>query len=108
MLTHALGLVAAVLSVSLSWPQVVKSCVQRRTNGLSATACSLGVAMPLGWITYGLLSGERIQVMTNTATGLAGLAILVALLAGQPALRSRRALQISMGSAGGVVAAALF
>jgi hypothetical protein len=36
---------------------VSKSCVQRRTDGLPATACTLGVAMPLGWITYGLLNG---------------------------------------------------
>ena len=107
MLIHALGLVAAALSVSLSWPQVYKSCVQRRTSGLSATACALGVAMPIGWITYGLLSGERIQVMTNVATGLAGLSILVALLITQPALRTRRALRVSAGSAGAVVTAAL-
>ena len=103
MLTHALGLVAAVLSVSLSWPQVYKSCVQRRTNGLSATASTLGVAMPFGWITYGLLSGERLQVMTNSATGLAGLAILIALLLTQPAQRSAKALRVSLGSAGLVV-----
>ncbi|MGK5678400.1 SemiSWEET transporter [Actinoplanes sp. URMC 104] len=107
MLTHALGFVAAALSVSLSWPQVHKSCVQRRTNGLSATACALGVAMPFGWITYGLLSGERLQVLTNAATGLAGLSILVALLVTRPELRTRRALRVSAGSAGAVVAAAL-
>ncbi len=107
MLTHALGLVAAALSLSLSWPQVYKSCVQRRTNGLPATACALGVAMPLGWITYGLLSGERIQVLTNAGTGLAGLAILIALLVTQPQLRTRRALRVSAGSAGAVVGAAL-
>ena len=103
MLTHALGLFAAALSVSLSWPQVYKSCVQRRTNGLSATASTLGVAMPFGWITYGLLSGERLQVMTNSATGLAGLAILIALLLTQPAQRSAKALRVSLGSAGLVV-----
>lgn len=107
MFIHALGLVAAALSISLSWPQVYKSCVQRRTSGLSATACALGVAMPFGWITYGLLAGQRIQVMTNVATGLTGLAILTALLLTQPQLRSRAALKVSAGSAGGVVAAAL-
>lgn len=107
MLTHALGLVAAALSVSLSWPQVYKSCVQRRTNGLSATACTLGVAMPFGWISYGLLAGERIQVMTNVATGVAGLMILTALLLTQPDLRSLRALRLSLGSAGAVVGTAL-
>jgi uncharacterized protein with PQ loop repeat len=106
MLTHALGCLGAALSMSLSWPQVHKSCVQRRTRGLSATSSALGVAMPIGWITYGLLSGERIQVVTNTVTGVAGLAILIALLVTQPALRSGRALRISAGSAGAVVTGA--
>nr|WP_221378895.1 SemiSWEET transporter [Actinoplanes polyasparticus] len=107
MLTYALGLVAAVLSVSLSWPQVYKSCVQRRTSGLSATACALGVAMPIGWISYGLLAGQWLQVMTNAATGLTGLAIMAALLITQPRLRSRAALRVAATSAGAVVAAAL-
>jgi uncharacterized protein with PQ loop repeat len=107
MLTHALGFVAAALSVSVSWPQVYKSCVQRRTNGLSATACALGVALPIGWVSYGLLAGQRIQVMTNLATGTAALAILTALLLTQPQLRSLRALRIGVGSAGAVVGAAL-
>jgi uncharacterized protein with PQ loop repeat len=107
MLTHALGCLGAALSMSLSWPQVYKSCVQRRTGGLSATATALGVAMPLGWITYGLLSGERIQIVTNTVTGTAGLSIMVALLATQPSLRSARALRVSAGAAGAVVAAIL-
>ncbi|MFI5888526.1 SemiSWEET transporter [Actinoplanes sp. NPDC051513] len=103
MLTHALGCLGAALSMSLSWPQVYKSCVQRRTGGLSATASALGVALPLGWITYGLLSGERIQIVTNVVTGTAASAILVALLATQPALRSGRALRLSAGTFAGVL-----
>jgi uncharacterized protein with PQ loop repeat len=105
MLTHALGVLGAAFSMSLSWPQVVKSCVQRRTLGLSPTACTLGVAMPLGWITYGLLDGQRIQVVTNVVTGTAGLAILTALLVTQPAMRSLRALRLSAASAGAVLTA---
>jgi uncharacterized protein with PQ loop repeat len=105
MLTHAIGVLGATLSMSLSWPQVIKSCVQRRTLGLSPTSCALGVAMPLGWITYGLLSGQRIQVVTNVVTGVAGLAILVALLLTQPSMRSLRALRLSAASAGGVLTA---
>jgi uncharacterized protein with PQ loop repeat len=104
MLTHALGVLGAALSMSLSWPQVVKSCVRRRTHGLSPTACALGVALPLGWITYGLLTGQRIQVVTNVVTGTAGLAILAALLITQPGMRSRRALRLSAASAGAVLA----
>jgi uncharacterized protein with PQ loop repeat len=107
MLTHALGVLGAALSMSLSWPQVIKSCVQRRTRGLSPTASTLGVAMPLGWITYGLLSGQRIQVVTNVVTGTAGLAILTALLLTQPAMRSAKALRLSAASAGAVIAAVL-
>ena len=107
MLTHALGFVAAALSVSVSWPQVYKSCVQRRTNGLSATACTLSVAMPIGWVTYGFLAGQRIQVMTNVATGTAAVAILAALLLTQPELRSLRAMRVGVGSAGAVVGVAL-
>ena len=106
MLTSALGCLGAALSMSLAWPQVYKSCVERRTSGLSATACTLGVAMPIGWITYGLLSGDLIQVVTNTVTGATGLAILAALLLTQPRLRSGRALLVSAGSGGAVVAAA--
>ncbi|WP_433368051.1 SemiSWEET transporter [Actinoplanes sp. CA-142083] len=107
MLTHALGCLGAALSMSLSWPQVYKSCVQRRTGGLSSTASALGVALPLGWITYGLLSGERIQIVTNVVTGTAGLAILVALLATQPSLRSGRALRLSGGAFAGVLTVVL-
>jgi uncharacterized protein with PQ loop repeat len=107
MLTHVLGCLGAALSMSLSWPQVVKSCVQRRTGGLSPTATTLGVAMPIGWITYGVLSGERLQVLTNIVTGVAGLAILMSLMLTQPHLRSARALRISVGSAGMVTSAAL-
>lgn len=107
MLIHALGCLGAALSMSLSLPQVYKSCVQRRTNGLSPTATALGVAMPLGWITYGLLSGERIQVVTNMVAGTAGLAILTALLLTQPAVRSGRSLKVSAGSAGAVLTVVL-
>jgi uncharacterized protein with PQ loop repeat len=103
MLTHVLGCLGAALSMSLSWPQVVKSCVQRRTTGLSATASTLGVVLPIGWITYGVMSGERLQIATNVVTGAAGLAIMVALLATQPAMRSGRALRSSAAAAALVV-----
>ena len=106
MLHSALGCLGATLSMSLTWPQVYKSCVERRTNGLSATACTLGVAMPVGWITDGLLGRDPIQVVSNTVTGVSGLAILIALLLIEPHLRSGRSLLVSAGTAGVVVAAA--
>jgi uncharacterized protein with PQ loop repeat len=95
MLTHALGCLGAALSMSLPLPQVVKACLQRQTAGLSGTASALGAALPLGWITYGWLSGVQLQIVTNVVTGAAGLAILVALLVTQPSMRSGRALRLS-------------
>lgn len=103
MLTHVFGLLGAALSMSIAWPQVYRSCVRRRTGGLSATACMLGVAMPLGWVTYGLLIGDRFQVVTNTVSASTGLAILIALLATRPAVRAGRALLASAGAAAGVL-----
>ena len=105
MLTHVFGLLGAALSMSIAWPQVYRSCVRRRTGGLSATACMLAVAMPLGWVTYGLLIGDRFQVVTNTVSASTGLAILIALLVTRPEVRSRRALRASAGSAAGVLLA---
>ncbi|MBG0560095.1 SemiSWEET transporter [Actinoplanes aureus] len=105
MLTHVFGLLGAALSMSIAWPQVYRSCVRRRTGGLSATACMLSVAMPIGWVTYGLLIGDPLQVVTNTVSSLTGLAILAALLITQPHLRSGRALLMSAGTAGAVLLA---
>jgi hypothetical protein len=91
--------------MSLPWPQVWRSCAQRRTVGLSATASWLGIALPIGWITYGLLSGEQVQVVTNTVTGSAGLAVLIALLATRGELWTRRTVLVSGAGAAAVVAA---
>ncbi|GIF14978.1 SemiSWEET transporter [Actinoplanes teichomyceticus] len=91
MLITVLGWFAAALSMALLWPQVWTSCVRRRTAGLSLTATWLGVALPVGWVTYGLLIGDRVQVVTNTVAAVAGVAVLTALLVTQPALSRRRA-----------------
>jgi hypothetical protein len=93
--------------MSLSWPQVWRSCAQGRVTGLSATASWLGVAMPIGWIAYGLLIGDRLQVVTNVVTGGAGVAVLVALLLARLDLRTGRPLLITAGASAGVVVAAL-
>lgn len=101
-----LGWFGAALSMTLPWPQVWRSCAQGRTGGLSATACWMGAAMPVGWITYGLLTGEIVQVVTNAVTGSAGLAVLVTILVKRGELRSARRLLITAAGAAGVVAAA--
>src|SRR5690242_14638150 len=105
MLTHSLGLLGATLSMTLPWPQVWRSVARRRTTGLSATACWLGVAMPIGWITYGLLIGDRLQVVTNSVTGGAGIAVLLAVLITRGELRGRK-LVLSAAAGAGVVTAA--
>ncbi|MEU8240338.1 SemiSWEET transporter [Actinoplanes missouriensis] len=107
MLTHVFGTLGAALSMSIAWPQVYRSCVRRRTSGLSATACMLGVAMPAGWVTYGLLISDPFQVVTNVVAASTGLAILLALLITQPRLRSPRALLTSGAMACGVLLAIL-
>ncbi|MCU7725935.1 SemiSWEET transporter [Actinoplanes sp. KI2] len=107
MLTHTLGCLGAALSMTLPWPQVLKACVQRRTSGLSATGSALGAALPIGWITYGWLSGVHLQIVTNVVTGTAGLAIMVALLATQPSMRSGRTLRLTAAAAALVVAPVL-
>jgi uncharacterized protein with PQ loop repeat len=104
--TALLGWFGAALSMTLPWPQVWRSVVRGRTGGLSATACWQGVAMPIGWITYGLLTGESVQIVTNTVTGLTGLSILVMVLVKQGELRTPRKMLISAAGAAGVLSAA--
>jgi len=101
-----LGWFGAALSIALPWPQVWRTVARGRTKGLSATACWQGTAMPVGWITYGLLTGETVQVVTNTVTGVAGLAVLVTVLLKQSELRTGRKLLISAAGAAGVLTAA--
>ncbi|MEV4639708.1 SemiSWEET transporter [Actinoplanes sp. NPDC049548] len=100
-----LGWLGAALSMTLPWPQVWRSCARGHTRGLSATSCWMGVALPVGWITYGLLTGETVQVVTNCVTCVAGLTVLVAVLVKQRDLRTGRALLVSAGGAAGVLAA---
>ncbi|GIF10192.1 SemiSWEET transporter [Actinoplanes teichomyceticus] len=105
MSAHAFGLLGAALSMSIAWPQVYLSCVRRRTGGLSPAACLLAVAMPAGWLTYGLLIGDRIQVVSAVLNVTAGLAVLAALLVTQAAVRSLRVLRAGAGVAGAVLLA---
>ena len=104
--TALLGWFGAALSIALPWPQVWRSVARGRTRGLSSTACWQGAAMPVGWITYGLLSGEAVQVVTNSVTGLAGLAVLITVLVKESELRTGRKLLVSAAGAAGVLSAA--
>ncbi|GIF05991.1 SemiSWEET transporter [Actinoplanes siamensis] len=103
MSAHAFGFLGAALSMFIAWPQVFLSCVRRRTGGLSPAACLFAVTMPAGWLTYGLLIGDRIQVFSNLLNLVSGLAVLLALLITRPRLRSVRALRGAAGITGTVL-----
>jgi uncharacterized protein with PQ loop repeat len=87
-MTAALGFAAAALSISLVWPQVWLSCRRGRTRGLSPTASWLGVGLNLCWLTFGLLTGDPAQIVTNAVVGVGNSAVLAALLLSQPHLRT--------------------
>jgi uncharacterized protein with PQ loop repeat len=95
----ALGLLAASLSISLIWPQVWLCCHRRRTGGLSPTASFLSVALNLSWLTFGVLTRDPAQSVTNAVVGLGNTAVLIALLVTQPHLRALRKLARTAGAA---------
>ena len=58
-----LGLLAAAFSIAVIWPQVWLSCRHGRTLGLSPTSTWLSVALNLCWLSFGLLTGDRAQIL---------------------------------------------
>jgi uncharacterized protein with PQ loop repeat len=88
----ALGFLAASLSIVVIWPQVWLSCRRGRTRGLSPTSCWLAVGLNLCWLTFGLLVGDTAQITTHAVVGAGNTAVLTALLAAQPQLRTGRML----------------
>lgn len=102
----ALGFLAAALSISVTWPQVWRSCRLGRTLGLSPTGSWLAVALNLCWLTFGVLIGDSAQILTNAVVGVGNTAVLAALLMAQPQLRSRRMLLRTAPGAAGLAALA--
>jgi uncharacterized protein with PQ loop repeat len=100
-----LGFLAAALSISTVWPQVWLSCRHGRTLGLSPTGSWLAVSLNACWLTFGVLTGDPAQIVTHVVLGGGNTAVLLALLATQPQLRSARALRRS--AAGGAALGAL-
>src|SRR3954451_719171 len=105
-MTAALGFLAAALSISLVWPQVWLSCRRGRTRGLSPTAAWLAVGLNASWLTFGLLTRDPAQIITNAVVGAGKNAVLAGLLFSQAHLRTRTALRRSAAGAAGLVAAA--
>jgi uncharacterized protein with PQ loop repeat len=103
----ALGFLAALFSISLTWPQVWRSCRQGRTLGLSPTAGWLAVALNLCWLTFGVLIGDAAQIVTNSVVGVGNSAVLIALLLARPDLRTRWVLLRTASGAAGLVVLAV-
>jgi uncharacterized protein with PQ loop repeat len=103
----ALGFLAALLSISLTWPQVWRSCRHGRTLGLSPTASWLAVALNLCWLTFGVLIGDLAQIVANAVVGMGNSAVLIALLLTRPDLRTRRTLLRTATGAAGLAALAM-
>jgi uncharacterized protein with PQ loop repeat len=102
----ALGCLAATLSIAVVWPQVWRSCRHRRTLGLSPTSAWLAVALNVCWLTFGTLTGDPAQIITNAVVGTGNTAVLTALLLTQPHLRTRGTLLRTAAGAAGLVALA--
>jgi uncharacterized protein with PQ loop repeat len=105
-MTAVLGFLAAVLSIAVVWPQVWRSCRHRSTLGLSPTSTWLGVALNLNWLTFAVLIANTPQIVSNVVVGAANTAVLVALLATQPHLRTQRVLVRTASGAAGLAALA--
>ncbi|NYJ07579.1 SemiSWEET transporter [Petropleomorpha daqingensis] len=102
-MTAALGFLAAALSICLVWPQVWLSCRRGRTRGLSPAAAWLAVGLNASWLTFGLLTRDPAQIVTNAVVGAGNTAVLAALLFSQSHLRTRTALLRSAAGAAGLV-----
>jgi uncharacterized protein with PQ loop repeat len=101
-----LGCLASTLSIAVVWPQVWRSCRHRRTLGLSPTSAWLAVGLNVCWLTFGALTGDPAQMITNAVVGTGNCAVLAALLLTQPQLRTRGALLRTAAGAAGLVALA--
>jgi uncharacterized protein with PQ loop repeat len=99
----ALGCLASTLSIAVVWPQVWRSCRHRRTLGLSPTSAWLAVGLNVCWLTFGALTGDPAQMITNAVVGTGNTAVLAALLLTQSHLRTRRMLLRTAAGAAGLV-----
>jgi uncharacterized protein with PQ loop repeat len=99
----ALGCLASTLSIAVVWPQVWRSCRHRRTLGLSPTSAWLAVGLNICWLTFGALTGDPAQMITNAVVGTGNTAVLTALLLTRPHLRTRRVLLRTAAGAAGLL-----
>lgn len=107
-LALALGWLATACVVGLNLPQVWRSCVHRRTDGLPAARFWVAGLVSVVWLGYGLYGGGLVQVVLNTTTVLLNAALLLALPAARrgtarwaPAAAATLLAVVALGEAGG-------
>lgn len=110
----ALGWLGTALVVGLNLPQVWRSCVQGRTDGLPASRFWVAVLVSLVWLGYGLYGGGLVQVVLNACTTSLNAALLLALPADRrdtarwaPAAVVTALVVVTLGQAGGRAAVGL-
>jgi uncharacterized protein with PQ loop repeat len=100
-LALVLGWLGTACVVGLNLPQVWRSCVQGRTQGLPASRFWVALAVSAVWLGYGLYGGGLVQVVLNSST----LVLNTWLLAALPAARraTARWAPVLLATAGAVV-----
>lgn len=76
-LATTIGSLAGIITVLSFIPQAVRAWRTKRTQDLSMGTCSMLVVQSAGWMTYGLLLGQKPIIYTNTLL----LAITMSILA---------------------------
>lgn len=78
MLVTVVGGLASILTISAFLPQVIRSWTTKSTRDLSYGTLTLLVAQSIGWLSYGILLRDPALVVTNGATCIFAVLILVA------------------------------
>ena len=70
-----IGLLAAFLTTTAFFPQVIKTIKTRSTGDLSLPMYSLMLAGTLSWLIYGLMKGDLPITLANAISSLASFVI---------------------------------
>ena len=72
------GMIAALLTTSAFFPQVVKALRNKDTKSLSLPMYIILTIGLLLWLTYGIMINDLPLILANSITGLLALIILIA------------------------------
>ncbi|MGI9534286.1 MAG: SemiSWEET transporter [Thermodesulfobacteriota bacterium] len=71
------GFIAAIITTSVFFPQVIKTIKVRDTKSLSLPIYLILTAGLILWLTYGILIKDWALIIANSTTGLLALIILI-------------------------------